>query len=394
METVCSWETLDMTQSSRERVTSEFRRRFGADPTGLVRAPGRVNLIGEHTDYNDGFVMPLAIDRWVWLAVRPREDRHVHLCSVDFDDAGAFSLDALTDPGRHWSDYAKGVAWALSETGAQLDGFDGAFVSNVPVGAGLSSSAALEMAVARAFALVSNSVWDARSMAHVCQRAENRWIGVNCGIMDQLISAGGVLGHAVLIDCRSLEMRPFPLSADAVVVVLDTSTRRRLDGSEYNDRRAQCVAAARVCGASSLRDVGSEVLRKNSGAMDPVALRRASHVLSENERTLAAAEALRGRENKELGALMHASHLSLRDDFEVSTPALDIMVESALASPGCHGARLTGAGFGGCVVALVERERVGDFSLQATARFSSATGFSPSVYVCEAVNGAEVVDLV
>jgi galactokinase len=359
-----------------------------------VRAPGRVNLIGEHTDYNDGFVMPLAIDRWVWLAVRPRDDRHVHLCSVDFDDAGAFSLDALTDPGRHWSDYAKGVAWALSETGAELRGFDGAFVSDVPVGAGLSSSAALEMAVARAFGLVSNLSWDARSMANVCRRAENGWVGVNCGIMDQLISAGGVLGHAVLIDCRSLETCPFPLSPEAVVVVLDTSTRRRLDGSEYNDRRSQCMAAARACGASSLRDVSLEALRRNSGAIEPVALRRARHVLSENERTLAAAEALRGGESKQLGALMHASHLSLRDDFEVSTPALDIMVESALASPGCHGARLTGAGFGGCVVALVERDRVGDFSLQAAARFSSATGFSPSLHVCEAVNGAEATDLV
>ena len=356
-----------------------------------MRAPGRVNLIGEHTDYNGGFVMPIAIDRWVAIAARRRPDRRVTLSSVELNDEGSFTLGGLGDPGCDWIAYARGVAWALGQSGHALEGFDGVVSGDVPIGAGLSSSAALEIAVARAFAEVSGLGWDAVAMARVGQWAENEWVGVSCGIMDQLISAGGRAGHAMLIDCRSLEMRPVPLPEDVAVVVLDTSTRRTLAGSGYNDRRAQCSTATAACGAASLRDVREGALLARRGAMDEVTFRRARHVLTENERTLRAAEALRAGDSRTLGRLMNESHQSLREDFEVSTPALDAMAESARNTPGCHGARLTGAGFGGCVVALVARDGLDAFAAHAVASFTAATGLVPTVYPCEAVDGAERV---
>ncbi|HQZ18450.1 MAG TPA: galactokinase [Vicinamibacteria bacterium] len=377
--------------ATRVSVEEEFRRRFGREPEVVVRAPGRVNLIGEHTDYNDGFVMPMAIDRWVTIAARPRTDGRVTLHSIDLNDEGSFTLGGQGEPSREWIDYVRGVAWALSDGGKALTGFDGVVSGNVPVGAGLSSSAAFEMAATRVFAAVSGFEWEAVDMARAGQRAENLWMGVNCGIMDQLISAGGQAGHAILIDCRSLDMRPVPLSRDVAVVVLDTTTRRQLVGSEYNDRRDQCAAAAAACGASSLRDVSQSQLDAGREAMGEVAFRRARHVLSENDRTLRAAEAMRAGDARLLGQMMNESHQSLRDDYEVSTRALDAMAESARSAPGCHGARLTGAGFGGCVVALVDRHRLHGFAPQAVATFTATMHLVPAVYPCEAVGGAEVV---
>jgi len=376
---------------SRESIEAEFSRRFGGEPEVVVRAPGRVNLIGEHTDYNQGFVLPMAIDRFVNMVVRARVDERVILRSSDLNDEGSFSLGGLGDPSREWIDYVRGVAWALKETGKSLSGFEGVVSGNVPVGAGLSSSAAIELAAARAFASFSGFFWDPVEIARASQRAENRWMGVNCGIMDQLISACGQPAHAILIDCRSLDLRPVPLPGDVAVVVLDTTSRRQLVGSEYNDRRAQCAQAAAACGASSLRDVNETLLSASRDAMGEVAFRRARHVLSENERTLRAAEAMRAGEVTVLGRLMNESHESLRDDFEVSTRALDVMVQSARSAPGCLGARLTGAGFGGCVVALVDRHRLHGFVPQAVALFTARTGLVPAVYPCEATGGAEVV---
>ena len=377
--------------TSRTSAQEGFRRRFGGEPEVVARAPGRVNLIGEHTDYNEGFVMPMAIDRWVTIAARRRMDGRVTLHSIDLNDEGSFTLGGQGEPGREWIDYVRGVAWALGDAGRTLAGFDGVVSGNVPVGAGLSSSAAFEMATGRAFAAVSGFDWDPAAMARAGQRAENLWMGVGCGIMDQLISAGGQAGHAMLIDCRSLAMRPVPLPREVAVVVLDTTTRRQLMGSEYNERRAQCVAAASACGASSLRDVSQAQMEAGRAAMGDTAFRRARHVLSENDRTLRAAEAMRTGDAALLGRLMNESHQSLRDDFEVSTRALDAMVESARSAPGCHGARLTGAGFGGCVVSLVDRHRLHGFGPQAVARFTAATRLVPAVYVCEAVGGADVV---
>ena len=374
----------------RQDVVAGFEEAYGSAPSGIWSAPGRVNLIGEHTDYNEGFVLPLAIDRWVRIAARPRSDGRVTVHSVDLNDEGSFSLGGQGEPSREWIDYVRGIAWALQDAGRTLTGFDAVLSGDVPVGAGLSSSAALEMAAARAFAAVSGFEWEPVAMARAGQRAENLWMGVNCGIMDPLVSVGGQAGHAILIDCRSLGMQPVPLPKDVSVVVLDTTTRRQLVGSEYNERRDQCAKAAAACGASSLRDVDPAQLEASRGAMDEATFRRARHVVSENERTLRAAEAMRASDAALLGRLMNESHRSLRDDFEVSTRALDAMVESARSAPGCHGARLTGAGFGGCVVALVDRQRLHGFVPHTVALFTAATRLVPAVYPCEAVGGAEV----
>ncbi|HNS50883.1 MAG TPA: galactokinase [Anaerolineae bacterium] len=377
-----------------ERVRTGFVERFGGAPECAVRAPGRVNLIGEHTDYNDGFVLPMAIDRAVWIALRRRSDRQVIVHSLDMPHCAQFFLDSLERGGPRWHEYLKGVAWAMQDAGHALEGWEGVLAGDVPVGAGLSSSAAIEMAVARAFCEVSGLAWSPAEMALLGQRAESRWVGVKCGIMDQMISAAGRAGHALLIDCRSLESEPVPLPAGTAVLVLDTSTRRGLVDSAYNERRAQCDRAARVLGATALRDVSAEQLAGAGdapGRLDEITLRRARHVITENERTLDAAAAMRRRDARALGALMVASHESLRDDFEVSSPELNAMVRSALDQAGCYGARMTGAGFGGCAVALAEADAAQALAARTAACYREVTGLTASVYVCEASDGAGVV---
>jgi len=377
--------------SLRQRVAQEFERRFGAPPALVVRAPGRVNLIGEHTDYNAGFVLPMAIDRAVWIAARPRDDRQILVHALDFDQTARFSLDGLANTAAGWAEYLKGVAWALQEAGYTLRGWEGVVAGDVPRGAGLSSSAALEMATARTFAAVSDLAWDAAHMARSGQRAENTWVGVNCGIMDQMISAAGRAGHALLIDCRSLEIKAVPLPTDTVVVVLDTATRRELVDSAYNERRAQCETAARFFGAPALRDVSAAQYEASAAGLDSVTQRRARHVITENARTLAAVEAMRRGDAVALGKLMDASHASLRDDFEVSSAALDAMAACAQQSEGCYGARMTGAGFGGCAVALIRAGCAPAFADGVTACYRAATGLTPRVYVCQATSGAQVI---
>jgi galactokinase len=374
-----------------QQVTQAFRERFGADPSVLVRAPGRVNLIGEHTDYNDGFVLPMAIDRAVWAALRPAPGRHCRVVATDQGDEAGFDLDGLerADCGG-WVEYLRGVAWALQRRGHRLSAWEGVIAGDVPIGAGLSSSAALELATARAFAAVSDLEWDAAAMARVGQCAENQWVGVNCGIMDQMISAAGRADHALLLDCRTLEFALVPLPPAVVVVVLDTGTRRGLVGSAYNERRQQCETAARACGVQALRDANLESLARCVD-LDPVAARRARHVIGENERTVTAAAAMRAGDAAALGSLMDASHASLRDDFEVSSPALDAIVAAARRAPGCLGARMTGAGFGGCAVALVQADQADRFLPVAVADYRRATGHEPALYVCQATDGAAVV---
>ena len=376
--------------SLRQRVTREFERRYSAAPAFVVRAPGRVNLIGEHTDYNDGFVLPMAIDRAVWIGLRQRGDDRVTAYSLDFDIAADFTLNDMKPERGVWGEYLKGVAWALQRAGHALRGWEGVVASDVPIGAGLSSSAALELATARAFATVSDLAWDAAAMAKLAQRAENECVGMNCGIMDQMISAAGRAGHALLIDCRSLESQLVPLPPGAVVVVLDTATRRGLVGSAYNERRAQCEAAARFFGARALRDVSLADFEARADQLDEMTRRRARHIITENDRTLQAAEAMRRGDAAGLGRLMDASHASLRDDFEVSSHELNVMVELARKHAACFGARMTGAGFGGCAVALVRAETARGFAADITAQYQAASGLAPSVYVCAATNGAEV----
>jgi galactokinase len=383
----------------RERALRAFAAEYGSEPEALVRAPGRVNLIGEHTDYNDGFVLPVALDRAAWIALTPRTDGTVRLLALDLEQRGVFDVaaasrrDARGDPQAPeggWLEYPRAVAWALQEGGGHaLRGFDGVLASDVPRGAGLSSSAAVELAVAAAFQVSSAFAWDVADVARRMQRAENHWVGVASGIMDQLIGAAGVAGHALLIDCRDLTSRPVPLPPDCAIVVLDTATRRGLVGSAYNERRAQCEAAAQALGVRALRDADEAALEAARADLDELTFRRARHVISENRRVLEAVEALDRSDAARFGALMDASHESLRHDFEVSSDALDAMVTAARTAPGCLGARMTGAGFGGCAVALALRESLPEFLTAAADGYRRASGREGELLVATPSDGAE-----
>jgi galactokinase len=380
--------------SLQEHVTQEFERRFEVLPDAIVRAPGRVNLIGEHTDYNDGFVLPMAIDRAVWIALRVRNDNYVVVHSLDFNEIAEFSPIEMAKQSKRygkWAEYMKGVAWALQEAGYALQGWEGVVAGDVPVGAGLSSSAAIELATARAFATISNLNWDAVTMAKICQRAENEWVGMKSGIMDQMISAAGVEGRALLIDCRSLSFNPVPLPLDTLAVIMDTTTRRELVTSAYNERREQCEAAATFFKVPALRDVTIQQCEAAADQLDPVVAKRARHVITENDRTSKAADAMRAGDAVTLGKLMDASHDSLRDDFEVTNDALNQIVACAQQQDGCYGARMTGAGFGGCAVALVHADAVAAFTLGVTACYKAAAGLDAHIYVSPASEGASVI---
>ena len=375
-------------------LVQNFQAHFNAKPGFLVRAPGRVNLIGEHTDYNDGFVLPMAIDREVWIALTPRADSTVRIASLDLETESAFEMHSLT-PGKGWIEYPKGIASVLMKAGHELKGFDAVITGDVPRGAGLSSSAAVELAVARAFACSSNFDWDAVTMAKLAQKAENEWVGVNSGIMDQMASAASRAGFALFLDCRSLEFQHAPLPKGVSIVVLDTSTRRGLVDSAYNERRNQCEEAAGWFGVKALRDVGMKELGKwgvESG-LSEVAFKRARHIVTENARALEAIEAMKTGDVKRLGGLFNASHDSLRDDFEVTNDALNVIVDSARELDGCYGARMTGAGFGGCAVALVAEEKVTAFTQAVSAAYRQRSGLEAAVYVCKPSDGAGVAPL-
>lgn len=389
---------------TRSRALAAFEREYGAQATHLAWGPGRVNLIGEHTDYNDGFVMPMALERRAVIALAPRSDGLVRIVAEDLDESGEFDLADLgpgvaartasaTTDRVGWLDYPKGMAWSLQQPNTKappLTGFDGVLASDVPRGAGLSSSAAVELAVAAALLLPGpdGAGWDRKAVARAAQRAENEWIGVASGIMDQLVGTVATEGRAVLIDCRDLSLQRVPLPESVRVVVLDTGTRRGLAGSAYNDRRAACERVARALGVPALRDADLASLASVEGKVSEEDLRRARHVMNENARTLDGSRALKRGDVESFGQLMSRSHTSLRDLYEVSSPALDAMVEAAVAAPGCLGARMTGAGFGGCAVALVEVEWLDDFMPATRVAYERATGNEGTVYVSAAGHGA------
>ena len=375
----------------RERVIRAFRERFDEPPAFVVRAPGRVNLIGEHTDYNDGFCLPMAIDRALWIALRPRRDGQVGVAALDVGESITFELGALSPGEAGWGQYVTGVAWALQHNGYNLSGWEGVMSSDIPIGSGLSSSAALELAVARAFAAVSGFAWQPEGMARIAQQTENQWLKLRTGIMDQLIGATGVEGQALLIDCRSLAREPVPLPSGATVVVMDTRTPRGLVNSAYNERRAECEQAAQRLGVAALRDASRADLERLGDRLSPVLRRRARHVITENERTLLAAAAMRAGDTAELGRLMNASHDSLRDDYEVTSVTLDAMVASARRQKGCWGARMTGAGFGGCAIALVAEPAVEPFIAGVFQAYQQATGLTPDIFACRPAAGAGLV---
>ena len=358
---------------------------LGADPSAVrvVRAPGRVNLIGEHTDYNDGFVLPAAISLETTIAFVASDERRVELASPEA--SVAFSLDAFgNERGR--GDYVKGVAWSLMEAGVAVRGFRGVLGSTVPIGAGLSSSAALELAAAWALCSGAPPV-DAMQLARLAQRAENEYVGVQSGLMDQFASSCGVVGSAMLLDCRSLAWRAVPLPAGLQVVAIDSGSPRRLAASEYNARRIECGIAARRLGVRSLRDATLDMVERLGG----VERMRAEHVVRENGRVLETVAALESGDLATVGRCMAESHASLRDLYEVSSPALDALVEIASAVEGVVGARMTGAGFGGCTVNLVRRGSVGALVEAVEREYEARTGLVATVYPVEVVDGAGVV---
>jgi galactokinase len=380
-------------------VKARFSDLFGAVPR-IFAAPGRVNLIGEHTDYNDGFVMPAAIEFHTWVACSARSDRKVAVHSEEWKQKAEFDLDdADAAPRHHWLDYVRGVAIQLERAGHKLLGANLLIYSDVPMGAGLSSSAALEVASALAFISTErqrDASCDRLQLAKLCQRAENETVGARCGIMDQFAAANGRAGHALLLDCRSLEFKLLPLPESVSLVICNTMVAHRNVSGEYNLRRSQCEQgvkffAAKVDGVRALRDVSLEQLHLYQNQMDKTIFRRCRHVITENRRTLDAAGALTSGDVNKFGELMYASHQSLKDDYEVSCAELNVLVELASDFSGVYGARMTGGGFGGCTINLVKKDRVSEFTANILKSYKAQTSIDAQIYVTTAADGATAV---
>ena len=375
-----------------------FEARYGSTPR-IFQAPGRVNLIGEHTDYNDGFVMPAAIDFHTWVAATKRDDTRLVMCSTQFKDSVEIELEnPEPKPQRHWSDYVHGVAIQLQMAGFKIGGTNLALSGNVPIGAGVSSSASVEVACAFALASLYADCPDRMQLAKVCQRAENEFVGARCGIMDQFVSANGRDGHALMLDCRSLKYELLPIPPGVSLVICNTMVKHQIASGEYNVRRQQCEQGvkslrARLPGIQALRDVSLGDLLANAEVLDPTIFRRCRHVVTENERLLKAASALRENDLRRFGELMYASHKSLRDDYEVSCPELDLMVSLASGAIGVFGARMTGGGFGGCTINLVENDFVEPFKRTIETGYQQQTGIRPEVFVTKASDGVSEVPL-
>jgi galactokinase len=373
------------------QVRELFRNQYGGD-CRLFRAPGRINLIGEHTDYNEGFVMPAAVDLDCWVAVAPVPDRAVVVYSSNFKDARTFHLDqpkALRD----WSDYVQGVALMLDQSGYRIPGAKMLIASDVPMGSGLSSSAAVEVAAGLALLDLQKRFCDRLQLAQLCRRAENEFVGARCGIMDQFICCHGKAGHLTRLDCRSLQHNYFRLPDDVRLVICNTMVKHANASGEYNVRRSQCEAGVQILsgplqGISALRDASLEDLERLRAVLPPIVYKRCLHVISENHRVQLAAAALEEGNLQRFGQLMAASHRSLRDDYEVSSPELDLMVDLANRAEGVYGARMTGGGFGGCTVNLVAAGAVPEFTTKIAAAYQARIGVVPDVRVCIASEGA------
>ena len=387
---------------TREHVIQAFHERFGTHPDFVASAPGRVNLLGEHVDYNDGFVLPAAIDRTTYVAFRKSSIQLSTILALDLGEETSFSQQAIADKRTSggtllpdWGLYPAGVMWSLNSEGLETPGLEAVFASDVPRGAGLSSSASVEMAFGVAWEMVGGWMVPPMQMAKLGQRAENQYVGVNCGIMDQFASACGVKDRALYLDCRSLEWQTVRLPEDVSIVIANTSVHRSLTGSGYNDRRAACEEAVKILkgflpGIRALRDVSLEEFNRYAGQLPEVVEKRARHIVEEIERTRSAVALLEAGNVVRFGGLMNACHVSLRDLYEVSCPELDTMVEIAQSLPGCYGARLTGAGFGGCTVNLVAGQAAKAFARDLAAGYTEKTGFQPEIYICRAADGAGV----
>jgi galactokinase len=377
-------------------IQDQFQARFGAQPDFLVRSPGRVNLIGEHVDYNDGFVLPMAVPLQTDMALRARDDDKVVLYSPIFGDEQEFQIGHSVKKDS-WIDYAQGVANEFLADGATLRGFEGVVTSNLPLASGLSSSASFEVAVALAFTHLLGTDMSRVELALLCQRAENRFIGVNSGIMDQMAVAACIEDHALLLDCRSLEMEQVPLRLkDHAIVVTDSAAPRELASSAYNERRAQCEEGLAILqkfepDAKSLRDITPLQLSAHAHELPEVVLKRVRHIVDEIARTGLAVKQLQEGNLAEFGQRMNESHDSLRHFYEVSSPELDFLVDFARTQPGVLGSRMTGAGFGGCTVTLIEKDKAEAFIAAQVAAYKTAMGRDARGWVCEAAPGAEII---
>jgi len=362
----------------------------------LFRAPGRVNLIGEHTDYNDGFVMPVALGFSTWAKISPLENRKLQIYSENFGEEVEVNLDERLAPRGDWSDYPVGVAVELEKAGHRLRGARLEIRGEVPIGSGLSSSAAVEVATACALVAISDLQVDKRELARLCRRAENEFVGARVGIMDQFVSLFGEAHKALLLDCRSLEFRLLPLPDNVRLIICNTMVKHALASSAYNERREQCEAGVKHLAqflphVTALRDVTIEELEQHRAGLSEVVYRRCRHVITENARVLSAADALERSDLLAFGRLMRESHQSLRDDYEVSSEELDLMVELAQKVEGVYGARMTGGGFGGCTINLVAEEHAEVFQQTVASEYERVTKLKPEIYVCTAANGAEEV---
>jgi len=374
-------------------LAQRFEKAYGILPR-IYRAPGRVNLIGEHTDYNDGFVMPAAIEFYTWVAVGRRHDSRLHVESMEFPDAAEWPLDGLSGPPRkHWSDYVRGIAAVLQVATYRFPGANLMIHGQVPLGAGLSSSAAIEVSTALALLSGANKQAPKLEVAQLCQRAEHEYAGTRCGIMDQFIASFGESGHALMLDCRSLDYTLLPLPEAVRLVICNSMVRHDLAAGEYNHRRADCETGVRILrdylpAVRALRDVTLPDLEIHRNAMSDVVYRRCRHVITENQRVLDAGEALKSGDLAQFGQLMYDSHHSLRDDYEVSCRELDLLVELASAHEGVFGARMTGGGFGGCTINLVRAETAEQFKRDLAEGYAKETGKAAEVYVGSAADGA------
>lgn len=381
-----------------EKASRAYKERFNVAPEMIVRAPGRVNLIGEHTDYNDGFVMPVAVDRAAWVASGPSGSEWSTVRAIDMNnDEKTFPVNTVPASAGGWSDYPMGVVWAFLERELTPAGINAVLTSDVPVGAGMSSSAAVELAFAYTWNTMGNFGISKSDLALLCQSAENSYVGVNCGIMDQMISACGKAGHAMMLDTRTLERGYFSMPEGVAVLVADSKVRRKLSGSEYNVRRAQCEQAVSILQThrpeiTALRDVTVENLERWGHEMPEVVLQRARHVVTENDRVLKVAKLLYEGNMTQAGQYLIEGHKSLRDDYEVSIPELDTLVEAASEAEGCYGARLTGAGFGGCIIALAAEDAVDEVKEHISRVYDDAYNVRPAVYVTYAADGVDIVE--
>ncbi|MGL5526936.1 MAG: galactokinase [Plesiomonas shigelloides] len=379
-----------------DNVKNAFKATLGYAPTHIVQAPGRVNLIGEHTDYNDGFVLPCAINYQTVVAAAKRDDNIVRVISVDYGNAlDEFDLtqEIAFQHDKMWANYIRGVVKCLLARGFQFTGADIAVSGNVPQGAGLSSSAALEVVIGQTFKVLFNLEISQAEIALNGQQAENEFVGCNCGIMDQMISAEASQQHAMLLDCRSLETTSVSMPEELAVVIINSNKKRGLVDSEYNTRREQCEAVAAIFGVKALRDVTLEQFNQKSHELDPLLRKRARHVITENYRTLDAAQALSQHDMQRMGRLMAESHASMRDDFEITVSEIDTlvaMVKEVIGERG--GVRMTGGGFGGCVVALVPHDLVASVQAVVDANYEAQTGLKAAIYVCQAMDGAGLVE--